>query len=261
MKTVVLWVVLIILFVAFYQVFSQPPPEGGSHEPAPSAQWSSILANWLPIVFLFLFFIFFMRRLQSRHAPTHEGVKLLGQGRYVQALEIFEKYRQAQPNEPAGAFNSGSTKLQLWKLDAALADLESARAMAKGKVAALTALLPEHLALVQALLGREASARQNLKDIPADQADPGRIRLAEAILLARSGDAAGARAKLSSFEVKQMAGTIGALARTLDAMCVERLTGELRHVDRIALFGETGPDGLRKAWPELISFVERAPAW
>ena len=261
MKTVALWVVLIILFVAFYQVFSQPPPAGGVHEPVPTPQWSTIFANWLPIVFLFLFFIFFMRRLQSRHAPTHEGVKLLGQGRYVQALEIFEKYRRAQPNEPAGAFNSASTKLQLWKLDAALVDLEAARKMAKGKVAALAALLPEHLALVQALLGRLGDARQSVQDIPADQADPGRVRLAEAIILVRSGDAAGARAKLSSFEVKQMSGTMGALARTLDAMCIERLTGELRHVDRIALFGETGPEELRKAWPELINFVERAPAW
>ena len=44
-------------------------------------------------------------------------------------------------------------------------------------------------------------------------------------------------------------------------MCIEKLTGELRHVDRIALFGETGPEELRKAWPELIAFVERAPAW
>ena len=71
----------------------------------------------------------------------------------------------------------------------------------------------------------------------------------------------GARAKLSTFEVKQTSGTIGTFARTLDAFCIERLTGELRHIDRIALFGETGPEGLRKAWPEFIAFVERAPAW
>lgn len=42
---------------------------------------------------------------------------------------------------------------------------------------------------------------------------------------------------------------------------IEHLSGEKRHVDRIALFGETGPEGLRKGWPELIDFVERAPAW
>ena len=100
-----------------------------------------------------------------------------------------------------------------------------------------------------------------LAEVPAGRGDPGRVGLAEAILLIRAGDAMGARAKLGRFEVKHMAGTIGALARTLDALCIERLTGELRHVDRVALFGESGPDELRKAWPELIAFVERAPAW
>jgi hypothetical protein len=42
---------------------------------------------------------------------------------------------------------------------------------------------------------------------------------------------------------------------------VEEASGELRHVDAVPLFGETGPEGLRKAWPELIAVVERAPAW
>ena len=256
MKVVLLGVGLIILFITLRAPDGDAVPEANFPQ-----QWWSIFVRFLPFGFFLLISFFYVRRFRLMRAPMNEGVKLLGQGRYVQALEIFEKYRQAQPNEPAGAFNSGSTKLQLWKLDAALADLESSRAMAKGKVPALAALLPEHLALVQALLGRVGDARESLKDLPPDQADPGRVRLAEAIVLARHGDAAGARTKLSSFEVKQMSGTIGALARTLDAMCIEQLTGELRHVDRVALFGETGPDELRKAWPELISFVERAPAW
>jgi hypothetical protein len=58
-----------------------------------------------------------------------------------------------------------------------------------------------------------------------------------------------------------MAGTIGALARTIDALCIEQLTQERRHVDRVVLFGEAAPDELKRHWPELIAFVERAPAW
>lgn len=117
----------------------------------------------------------------------------------------------------------------------------------------MVALLPEHLALTHALLGRTGDAQRMLIEVPAGQGDPGLVALAQAILLqrARADDAAGARAKLNSFEAKQLTGSIGALARTLDALCIEKLTGELRHVDRVAQFGETG----------LVAFVERAPEW
>lgn len=261
-KTLLLWVALIIGFVAFYNIFANDPsrPPAPRDPDAPSV-WTSILTTWLPVVFLFLFFIFFMRRMRNQHAPTHDGVRLLYQGRYVQALQKFEEYRRAQPQQPAGPFNTGSTKMQLWKLESALLDLQASEKLANGKVPTMAAMIPEHLALTLALLGREGEARLQLAAIPAGQGDPGRVALVEGILLARRGDAAGARAKLNTFEVKQMAGTVGGLARALDAFCIEQLNGELRHVDRIALFGETGPDELRRAWPEFIAFVERAPAW
>ncbi|MGV3623140.1 MAG: ATP-dependent metallopeptidase FtsH/Yme1/Tma family protein, partial [Archangium sp.] len=124
-KTIGLWVILIILFVAFYQLFSGqkemvknitysdfqryvteqkikavtikgniftgtladsnerfvttgPAADSvlvrdltnqgvnvGIEKPEESSLWVSILGQWLPIVFLFLFFIFFMRQLQG----------------------------------------------------------------------------------------------------------------------------------------------------------------------------------------------------
>ena len=261
-KTIILWLVLIVMFVAFYQFFSVPPdPNAVPVQRGPGLDWSAILWQWLPFALFFLFFVFVMRARQKKLEPTYEGVKLLHQGHYLRALEVFEKFRKEQPKQPAGPFNAGSTRLQLWKLEAALVDLEAAQKISAGKVKELAAAIPEHLALTHSLLGRSGDARRMLAEVPAGRGDPGRVGLAEAILLIRAGDAMGARAKLGRFEVKHMAGTIGALARTLDALCIERLTGELRHVDRVALFGESGPDELRKAWPELIAFVERAPAW
>lgn len=263
-KTIGVWVVLMVMLVAIYQIFSVPPAEGTDAATASTGSqtsWWSIFAGWLPIVFIFLFFIFFLRAQQKKHADTHEGVRLLNQGRYSQALELFERYRKRQPSQPVGPFNVGSTRLQLWKLESALTELEAAKKLNATKIAQLRALLPEHLALTHALLGRAGDARRELSEIPAGTGDPGRLALVEAILAARSGDAASARTRLSAFEVKQMSGTVGAFARTLDAWCIERLTGELRHVDRVALFGEASPDELRKHWPELVAFVERAPAW
>jgi hypothetical protein len=60
--------------------------------------------------------------------------------------------------------------------------------------------------------------------------------------------------------VKQLGGGTGALVNALRAWAIERTTGELRHVDRVLLFGETGPQAVEKVWPELAQFVARAPA-
>jgi tetratricopeptide (TPR) repeat protein len=258
-KTILLWLVLIVMFVAFYRVFSVPPDGSAVTRTKPPTDWGAVAAQWVPIIVLLGVVFAFLTYRQRKHAPTYQGVRLLGQGRYVQALEVFEKYRKSQPSQPAAAFNMGSTRLMLWKLEAALLDFQAAKKL--GTPGDLATLLPEHLALTHALLGHLGEAKAAIDALPAGKGDAGRLRLAEAIILARSGDAAGARAKLATFEVKQLAGTLGAFARTLDAFCIERLTGELRHLDRIALFGETGPEELRRAWPELITFVERAPAW
>ncbi|MFO0597836.1 MAG: hypothetical protein U0228_21220 [Myxococcaceae bacterium] len=265
MRTIGLWVVLMVLFVAFYQFFSSEPAAG--HDVAPAANtertslWS-VLSSWLPIVFLFLFFVFFMRRVNARNQVTNDGIQLLWAGRYLQALEIFEQERAKDPKQPVHVFNAGSAKLQLWKLGAAAADFEAtSKLVVKGKEGALATILPEHLGLTFALLGRTGEAWKCVKEMPVAPTESGRRLLTEGVLLAREGNFSEARRKLGAFEVKQLSGTIGALARTVDALCIEKTNGELRHVDRVALFGEAAPDELERGWPELVDFVKRAPAW
>jgi len=257
MRTIVIWVVLIILFFGFYAFFAAHP----SAEPSPRTDdvslWQAIVTQFLPIMVLFTVFVVFMRRLRRQSLPATVGVTLLSQGRYAEALAQFEQDRSTNPKDTVGVFNTGVAKLSLWKLEA---DLQAAEQMAGGKRPVLETLLPEHLALAFALVGDEAAARQRLATIASGKGDPGRIALAEAILLTRAGNPSEARRRLGSFESKQLGGTMGALARVVDAMCVESLTGELRHVDRVALFGEGGPDELRKAWPDFVAFIERAPA-
>lgn len=251
---------MIILFVGLFKFFQANPPA----EPRPQAVeegfWVSMLSQFVPILVLFTFFIVFMRRLQGRTAPVNEGVALMSQGRYAEALAKFELVRRASPKEASAAFNAGVAKLCLWKLDGAAEDLKTAEQLGGLKLSFLASVLPEHLAITLALLGDEGGARRSLSPLPRGKADAGRVALAEAILLMRSGQPLEARQRLASFEAKQLGGSLGALARAVDSMGVEALTNELRHVDRIALFGETGPDGLRKAWPEFVAFVERAPA-
>lgn len=260
MRTIVLWLVLVAAFFGFYRFFAAHPPAEPMPETDDATLWRGIATQFLPLIVLFTIFVVVMRRSRKKNALANEGVGLMSQGRYAEALEKFEQYRRANPKEAAGAFNAGVAKLSLWKLESAAEDLKAAEQLGGHKLATLVTLLPEHLALTLALLSDEPGARRSLAALPAGKGDAGRIALAEAILLARSGNSSEARRLLGSFEAKQLGGSVGALARTVDAMCVESLTGELRHVDRIALFGETGPQELRKAWPEIVAFVERAPA-
>ena len=68
-----------------------------------------------------------------------------------------------------------------------------------------------------------------------------------------------AREMLGRYELRSLGGPTRGLSDALKAWSVELTTGGRRHVDRVALFGEAGPEGLREAWPELVAFVERAP--
>ncbi len=254
-KSLGLWVLLIVLFVAFYNLYSTPAAtqQGQTHSSQGWVTWAVLGAVVLAIVL-------YVRHAQKKVARTHEGVRFLREGRYAQALEVFESVRLTNKKDPTLLYNCAVTRLHLWQLENARRDFEAVKAM-KGEKAAIVTLLPEHLALAYVLSGRLGEATRELATVPADKGEPGRLTLVTALVLLRSGEAAGARAKLASFEVKQLGGAMGTLARTAEAFCIEHLSGEKRHVDRIALFGETGPEGLRKGWPELIDFVERAPAW
>lgn len=191
------------------------------------------------------------------------GIRLLNRGRYSEALAHFDAERNAAPNDPVVLFDCGITRLQLWQLDRAHGLLEDAWRLRKlsGNQQVLNALVPEHLALVSALRNDGAKAKEWLALVPAPDADPARNALVNGVLAAHGNDWARARQLLGPFEVKQLGGVFGGLVRAVDALCIERLTGEVRHLDRVALYGETGPEELRKVWPEFVEFVDRSPAW
>ena len=92
-------------------------------------------------------------------------------------------------------------------------------------------------------------------------ADSGaQVFLTTAVLAVRAGDFAEGRRSLSVYEIRLLGGPTRGLADALSAWCLEQTTGERRHVDRLGLFGEAGPDAIRRFWPELADFLERAPA-
>ena len=108
------------------------------------------------------------------------------------------------------------------------------------------------LALCTALLGDLPAARGEI----ALEPDAPLSLLASAVLAIRDGELEEARRVLERNELDQLAGTQRGFAEALHAWCVARLTGETRAISAVKIFGEAGPEALRRAWPEFVGWLE-----
>ena len=111
-------------------------------------------------------------------------------------------------------------------------------------------------ALVAALEGRLREAVQRLdeaRELKSDSA--AEAVLASAVLACRRGDWARGRELLERQECLSLLATSRGMRDALLAWSVERLTGERRPVDPLAVFGEASLDKLQAAWPELVAFI------
>lgn len=245
-KTLIIWVVLIAIFIAVYDL-----NQSGRGSVA-------ALVLFVGLLVVVGVGIFFGRRAQRGNRTNQEGIKLLDSGRLVAASEKFELAAQQLGNNAYVArFNLGLARLRLWQLEAAVEALQSAQGRAaKAKNLELPQFL--YLALALALLGRTAEARAALEKL---QGEPdGLQRITRAVLAARAGDFEAAFDEASRHEVKLLGGSFRGLAEAIRAWARLQTKGDRWPVDRIALFGEAGPELLQRAWPELVAFVEQAPS-
>jgi hypothetical protein len=228
----------------------------------PEALRLRFLTSWLPFAtFAFFLAVVWLMLSWARAANrlSVEGNSLLSQGRFVEAIAIFEQAARLARRSNVLPYYRGIALLCLWRV--AEAEASFAEAAAQRVVAAdLTKLLFPSRCLSAALLGRDDEARARLAEADALGAGAtAEALLARAVLEVRAQRWGEARAVLQRYEVKLLGGPMRGLADALYAWCVERLTGELRPVDRVGLQGEAGPDALRRVWPELAVFIERAP--
>jgi hypothetical protein len=258
-KTLLLWVVLIAVFVAIYGFLGKKDREP-ERLPQCETSTSTVLITWSVPALLLVGAVLWFRHWTRKYQPMNEGLRLLNEGRALAALEAFSKSREKNPDDPAHVYNVAVAQFRLWRLEAAMAELETAKTKQGAGQGSVAALLPSQEGLVLALLGLLPQAKAALERSQAKET-VAVVLVARGIVAARERDWSQARQHLNAHEVKQLGGSLGALTRAIDALCVEQLTGERRHVDRIGLFGEASPDELRRHWPELIAFVDRAPAW
>ncbi|MGA9523308.1 MAG: hypothetical protein WBV82_17705 [Myxococcaceae bacterium] len=245
-----LWLALIVVFVGLYQLFSSGSAPG-------SESRASALVPLLFLVFVALLTVFILRARRGANV-NNEGIALLSQGRLTEALSRFEAARPALRRNPLIYMNLGVTRLALWQLEEAERELEAARK--KRLVTNLSQLVVPQLALTKALQGQAASAHKWLEESKSLKNDASAAALlASAVLSCRAGDWTRARATLERQELDALGGSQRGLREALRAWTVEQTSGELRHVDAVSLFGETGPERLRAAWPEFVAFIDRAP--
>lgn len=76
----------------------------------------------------------------------------------------------------------------------------------------------------------------------------------------RAGNDAEAADLLRRRETRMLGGPARALADALYSWSLDRQGHPPRPIDRVTLFGEASTDALRRVWPELADFVDRAPA-
>jgi tetratricopeptide (TPR) repeat protein len=263
-KTLLLWLVLIAVFTAIYQLGDDPssqPPRTG-----PLAYWHVAVLGAVGVGVVGLL-IHRGRKWVPAGQANNEGLSLLNSGRFSQALAKFDEAYRLSP-QTAFRFNATVAQLRLWQPEKALPALEAllegtpdatVQTLALDNVLWARALLgdgPGHArALTQAQAHRAALAE---KGVPPQ--DAGLEQLSLAILACRGGRWDDARAHLLRPEIAGLASVPRTLSDVLLAWTAEQLTGERRPIHRVNLLGEAGPDRLAALWPELLAFVERSPS-
>jgi tetratricopeptide (TPR) repeat protein len=221
---------------------------------------------YIPLIAVGLLAIFFLPRYRKSARLNQEGIQLLSQGHVFAALEKFMAARPLAKSPVVTTFNIGICRLQLWQLDEAERELSKLNDR-DDLTHQFRGMLMAPFALVAALDGRLRDALKRLdeaKELKSDSA--GLAVLASAVLACRRGTWAEGKALLERPECLSLEGPLRGLRDALLAWSVERLTGERRPVEPLAIFGESSPDKLQAAWPELVTFIlakhqELAPKW
>lgn len=255
-----LLLLLTVLFVNLYRFLSPGEANGGAAAGATHAELSQSSLALVIVPTFFILLAFFVWRARGISKLSVNGVALLDQGRYLEALAIFEQVLRKSRASPLAVYNVGVAKLLLWRVAEADASFEKAAQMSH-LMMDIRGLLVPYRAFIAAILGREKDAQVRLSECESLRvAETPHASLARAILAARGRRWAEAQALLARSEVRALGGVSRGFAEALRVWAIEQQGGAPRSVDRIGLFNETGPDAFKICWPEFHDFLLRAPA-
>lgn len=227
-KTLVLWVILIVMFLTIWQFLTpaERKPASNMNEAAEATQricdactsssgssWSTImaLAPLLIVVVLAYFFLRAYKLNDTFNLAQEPGRLAMVNRRFDEAVELFRASVPRFAKQPAyramAVLNVGEALVRAGRLDeaiAAFAEVERSRILLLGS--GVRTRIATHTALVYALSGEIAVAERWTADarmrIAKNKDDrlghAAQLCLAEAVLASRKGDHAGAVALLDA---------------------------------------------------------------
>lgn len=230
--------ILLVAFLAGYLV-------------SPVSRELGIALFVLPIV---AFLVFTVRRSTDGAKENNRAVSLLSEGRYVEAIAAFER-ADKRLRSPLPRYNIGNASVWLWRLDDANRLLEKATSTLAGKP--LRIMVVPTLAFIAAI--KNDRARSVLVDKEVESFALTRapmVQLSRAAWLAREGRWGDVQATLSMDVTRRLGGPARCVADALRAWALAESGQPVPPiVDPVGIFGETGPDALRKWWPEFADFL------
>ena len=222
-RTLLLWVVLIVMFLTIWQFLSPSPKDGqvaAQHAAAQAADgaacsssfWSSSTVVLLPLLFIVIMMVLFFRAYRQNtefQLAQEPGRAAMAQRRFAEAIEKFRvtipRFSKQPGYRAVAVLNVAEAQLRAGQLDAAIAscaEIERARTMLFGsglrvRIATLTALVYGLRGDIPTAERWTSDARARIAKNREDRfGHAAHLCLAEAVLASRKGDHAGAVALL-----------------------------------------------------------------
>jgi len=183
------------------------------------------------------------------------GLLLLTEGRCVEALAAFESAAVLMPLSAIPRYNVGNANVWLWKLEEARTQIQAATEWMSG--AALRSIAVPTLAYIAAIQNTRPRADELNKEIETLKiAGNPVVLLAQAVWFAREEKWGEVMRSIEIERVRVLGGPTRAFADALRAWAMVKTGQPLPPIDRVGVFGETGPDALKKWWPEFTEFLK-----
>lgn len=201
------------------------------------------------------FIVWTVRRAQRGARENNRAIALMNEGRFVDAIAAFEAAASLTPRSPLPAYNIGNASLWLWRLDDARTRIDKATRTIAGRPLRIMAV--PTLAFIAAVQKDRSRADALEKEVEALNLTRGPlVLLARAVWLARDEKWREVLEALEFNRIRALGGPARAVADALRAWAMVQTGQPLPLVDRVGVFGETGPEALKHWWPEFTDFLE-----
>jgi hypothetical protein len=274
-KTVILWFLLIVIFVAIYQIIGSAPAKADA-PPQPTPVWPMVLGGMIAIAVATVSWLAWLQRSVRRYnEESADALTMLSRGDLGNALKRFEalasRWKRPRSVHAVVRHNVAYTLLRQGELARAI---EIYSALERGRstvsVGSVWPLTPCHLAIAHGLAGDLSSAQQWLDEAGKRMGtgDTRHLRgvaaLALAIIDCRRGGGAGVARELERMWTEFENALTGELLRPLRAVRAYAVSqdGGLRGqgaVEMLMMPLRGGPPGelafLGVAWPEMKAFL------